>query len=63
MKLKMVWSISLIVCGICGGAAAIFSGSMPDWLKRVCGILLLIALPVFTAATVLRIRQHQKQDS
>jgi hypothetical protein len=58
-NIQLLWNISLAVLAVCSvilGLTALLDADLPDGLKRLLGILDLIALPVFAYASVQKAR-------
>lgn len=59
---NLVWSVSLIVIGICTVILAggnLLGVELPDYIVRTIGLIDLIALPVLGYSTVKKVKNRQ----
>lgn len=62
-QLTRLWGVSLMVLGLAGAAMVLtqFLGPVPDAVTRLLGAALLVALPVFSYASIRRWREEKKR--
>ena len=60
-RYRLIWSISLLVINIITITSVVAGSAMPDIVKRVLGIVDLIAIPVLIWSSI-KLRMLKKAD-
>lgn len=60
-RYRLIWSISLLVINIITITSVVAGSAMPDIVKRVLGIIDLIAIPVLIWSSI-KLRMLKKAD-
>ncbi len=60
-RYRLIWSISLLVINIITITSVVAGSAMPDTVKRVLGVIDLIAIPVLIWSSI-KLRMLKKAD-